>query len=144
MRIGEAAQASGVSPKLIRYYEDIGLIQAVGRSGGNYRQFCERHVHELRFIHHARTVGLPVEDILELLSLWRVRTKTPAEVRRAAERHAAALDGRIHSLRALLASLRMLDRLSESAERPDHPLVAADSPNDPPSGQSGGDPATAR
>lgn len=123
MRIGQAAHRSGVSAKMIRYYEEIGLLRPAGRTDGNYRQFAESDVHDLRFIRHARTVGLPVEDIAELLRLWRAPGAERAEIMAAAERHRAALDARLRSLDAIIACLRDLGATRAGARWPHHPVL---------------------
>lgn len=115
MNIGQAAQASGVSAKMIRYYEKIGLVRRADRSEGNYRQFGERDVADLRLIHHARRVGLPVEEILRLLALWRDADDLDDVTRQcAASQHLAALRQKSASLRVIMKALRPLaaDRLS--------------------------------
>lgn len=92
MKIGQAAEASGVSDKMIRHYEKIGLIGRATRSDGNYREFSERDVGDLRLIHHARRVGLPVGDIVSLLALWRDAGEVDSPTRSAAARqHLLAL-----------------------------------------------------
>lgn len=115
MNIGQAAHASGVSAKMIRYYEKIGLVRRAERSDGNYRQFGERDVADLRLIHHARRVGLPVEKILGLLALWRDADDLDDAARQcAASLHLVALRQKSASLRVIMKALQPLvaDRLS--------------------------------
>lgn len=85
MNIGQAAKASGVSAKMIRYYEQIKLITPAGRTDSNYRSFSEREVNELRFIRRARSLGFSVEEITHLLSLWRDRVRPSREVKAIAD-----------------------------------------------------------
>ena len=91
MNIGQAAKASGVSAKMIRYYEETGLIPAAGRTAAGYRVYSDQDVHMLRFVRRARDLGFPVEAIGELLGLWRDRTRHSADVKRLARATRAAL-----------------------------------------------------
>ena len=86
MRIGDAAQFSGVSARLIRYYESEGLLSPTGRDANGYRIFDERNVHELRFIHRARTLGFPIKQIDELLDLWRDKRRQSRTARATCRR----------------------------------------------------------
>src|SRR4051794_24164680 len=90
--IGPAAQARGVSAKMIRHYESIGLLQRVDRSGGNYRLYDDKQLHSLRFIKRARGLGFSTAEIEALLGLWRNPRRASAEVKRMALRHVAELD----------------------------------------------------
>ena len=85
MRIGETARLSGVSVKLIRYYEGVGLLSPAHRDSNRYRLFDERNVHELRFIKRARSLGFPIKQIDELLKLWRDKQRPSRKVRALAE-----------------------------------------------------------
>jgi Cu(I)-responsive transcriptional regulator len=121
--IGEAAAASGVSAKMIRHYESIGLVDAQ-RAANNYRTYGEDEVAVLRFIRHARALGFPLEDVRRLLDLWRDRNRTSAEVKRLALGHVAALEAKADSLRAMAASLRHLAAHCHGDARPDCPIIA--------------------
>ena len=88
MRIGDAARLSGVSARLIRYYESADLLSPAGRDANGYRIFDESNVHELRFIKRARSLGFPINQIDELLDLWRDKNRPSRKVRVLAERHA--------------------------------------------------------
>lgn len=134
MNIGEAARASGVSAKLIRYYEQIGLIQPSGRTGANYRSFGPHEVDELRFIRRARTVGFSVEDIRELLALWRDPSLTRDEVKALAEGHLADLERRIAEMQTIADTLRALSQGREGGVRPDRPAAADPDPGAQPAG----------
>jgi MerR family copper efflux transcriptional regulator len=99
MNIGKAARASGISAKMIRHYEAIGLISA-GRGVNQYRVYTQADVAELRFIRHARDLGFPLQDVKRLLDLWRNRARASAEVKRLALDHVAALEAKAKSLSA--------------------------------------------
>lgn len=124
MNIGQAAQATGVSAKMIRYYEEIGLIGRADRSAANYRSFDAREVNELRFVKRARTLGFSVKEIGRLLSLWRDRQRPSREVKAIAERHVADLEARIAEMRAMADTLRDLSRCCAGDDRPDCPILA--------------------
>ena len=123
MSIGEAAARSGVSAKMIRHYEAIGLIEA-GRRANNYRSYGPRDVAVLRFIRHARDLAFPLEDIRHLLALWRDRSRASAEVKRLALAHVAALEEKAAALNAMAGSLRHLAQHCAGDERPDCPILA--------------------
>ncbi|HWT08988.1 MAG TPA: Cu(I)-responsive transcriptional regulator [Roseomonas sp.] len=122
MNIGEASAGSGVSAKMIRHYEAIGLI-AAGRSANGYRVYDDRDVAVLRFIRHARDLGFPLEDVRKLLALWRDRGRASAEVKRLALAHVAALETKADSLRSMAGSLRHLAAHCHGDERPDCPIL---------------------
>jgi Cu(I)-responsive transcriptional regulator len=124
MNIGGAAKASGVSAKMIRYYEQVGLIHPAARTDGNYRSFGEREVNELRFIRRARTLGFSIEEISHLLSLWRDRERPSREVKAIADAHVADLEARIAEMQAMADTLRHLSSCCAGDERPDCPILA--------------------
>ena len=133
MNIGEAARASGVSAKMIRYYEQIGLVRAAERTeGNNYRSFDDRNVNELRFIKRARSLGFSVEEIANLLSLWRDRERPSREVKAIADSHVADLEARIAEMKAMADSLRELSHCCAGDDRPDCPILADLAGGDPP------------
>jgi MerR family copper efflux transcriptional regulator len=105
MNIGQAAGASGVNAKMIRYYESIGLIGPAQRSEAGYRQYSGHDVQTLRFIHRSRELGFSIERIRTLLSLWQDRARHSADVKALAEKHIAELDDDIAKLRSIRAQL---------------------------------------
>jgi MerR family copper efflux transcriptional regulator len=122
VNIGEAAAASGVSAKMIRHYEAVGLISAA-RAANGYRVYGEREVAVLRFIRHARDLGFPLGDIRRLLALWQDRGRASAEVKRLALAHVAALEAKADSLSRMAASLRHLAAHCHGDDRPDCPIL---------------------
>ncbi|WP_068877974.1 MULTISPECIES: Cu(I)-responsive transcriptional regulator [unclassified Phenylobacterium] len=124
MNIGRAAKASGVSAKMIRYYDDIGLVRPASRTGSNYREYDERRVNELRFIKRARALGFSVPEIEHLLSLWRDRERPSRQVKAIADRHVADLDARIAEMQAMADTLRHLSSCCAGDDRPDCPILA--------------------
>ena len=121
--IGEAAKVSGVSAKMIRYYESIGLIAAPRRSAAGYRFYDERDVQTLRFVRRARDLGFQVEDIGKLLELWRDGARSSADVKQLAEHHIAELEGKIAALQAMQRTLEQLACACHGDERPDCPIL---------------------
>lgn len=121
--IGEAAKASGVSAKMIRYYESIGLIAPPARSASGYRFYDERDVQTLRFVRRARDLGFPVEDIGKLLELWRDGARSSADVKRLAEHHIAALEEKIAALQSMQRTLEKLACACHGDDRPDCPIL---------------------
>lgn len=121
--IGEAAAGSGVSAKMIRHYEAIGLIAPPARGENNYRGYDPRLIHELGFIRHARDLGFPIAVIRTLLSLWRDRNRPSAEVKAVATAHIVALDAKIVALQAMAAQLRHLAASCQGDDRPACPIL---------------------
>ena len=121
--IREAVARSGVSAKMIRHYEAIGLIPPPTRAENNYRFYDPRLVHELGFIHRARELGFSIADIKALLSLWRDRNRPSAEVKAIALSHIEALDTKVDALRAMSATLSHLAAHCHGDDRPDCPIL---------------------
>ncbi len=123
--IKEASAASGVSPKMIRHYESIGLIAAPTRTENRYRHYTESELHELGFIRRARDLGFSIEDIRHLLGLWRDRSRSSSEVKAIALRHIAELDEKAASLAAMSRTLKHLASNCHGDGRPDCPILDA-------------------
>lgn len=123
MNIGKAAVASGVSAKMIRYYESIGLIPPARRSDGDYRRYGDDDVHVLRFIRRARDLGFSIESIRELLALWRDKHRASGDVKRIALGHIATLEARIAALQEMADTLRQLAQCCHGDARPDCPIL---------------------
>jgi MerR family transcriptional regulator, copper efflux regulator len=123
MNIGQAATASGVSAKMIRHYEDIGLTKAPGRTASNYRTYSDKDVHVLRFIRHARTLGFGMTDIRELVGLWQNKSRSSAAVKRVAGKHVEELQRKIAELQAMVRTLEHLTRHCHGDHRPECPIL---------------------
>ncbi|EQB16360.1 Cu(I)-responsive transcriptional regulator [Novosphingobium lindaniclasticum] len=124
MNIGEAAKQSGVSAKMIRHYEAIGLIPPAGRKDSGYRDYAPADVHMLRFIRRARDLGFVVAEINELLNLWRDRSRQSTDVKRIAATHIEALRARIARLEQMANTLETLVDCCAGDHRPDCPILA--------------------
>ncbi len=124
MNIGEAAKASGVSAKMIRYYESVGLVPPAFRTDSGYRAYGDADVHTLRFIRRARDLGFSVAEIHDLLGLWRDRSRKSADVKRVAQQHIADLQRRIDELRQMSDTLQTLVSCCAGNDRPECPILA--------------------
>ena len=123
MNIGEASSASGVSAKMIRYYESIGLIRRPQRTESNYRVYGADEVHVLRFVKRARTLGFSVDETATLLGLWQDKSRASAEVKEIASSHVAALETKIAELQSMVGTLRHLVHCCGGNNRPDCPIL---------------------
>lgn len=123
MNIGQAAKASGVTAKMIRYYDEIGLVQPASRTDSNYREYDTRQINELRFIKRGRSLGFSMDEITQLLSLWRDRARPSREVKAIADRHLADLDARIAEMLGMADTLRNLSHCCAGDDRPDCPIL---------------------
>lgn len=124
MNIGLASKLSGVSAKMIRYYEQIGLIPAVNRSEAGYRHYGTSDVHSLHFIRRARDLGFSVDQISKLMLLWRDRDRASADVKAMALAHVAGLQAKIAELQAMAQTLEHLANHCHGNDRPDCPILA--------------------
>ena len=123
MNIGQAAAASGVSAKMIRYYESIGLITAATRTDAGYRVYSDADVHTLKFIRRARDLGFSVEQMSHLLALWQDRSRSSAEVKRIALEHVGELERKMRELAEMAQTLRHLANNCHGDHRPDCPII---------------------
>jgi MerR family copper efflux transcriptional regulator len=123
MNIGEAAKAAGVSAKMIRYYETIALIPSAARAESGYRVYAPSDVHTLRFIKRARGLGFSLEQVAELLALWRDKARTSAGVKQLARGHVETLKGRIAELQGMVQALEYLVEHCHGDDRPDCPIL---------------------
>ena len=123
VNIGAAAQASGVSAKMLRHYESLGLLGAVARTDAGYRQYTPADVHTLRFIKRARDLGFSMAEIAELVSLWHDRQRASADVKRLAQAHVVELEKRIAALQDMRHTLQNLLQHCHGDERPDCPIL---------------------
>lgn len=123
MNIGEAASESGISAKMIRYYESVDLIPVASRSETGYRVYSDDDVHSLRFIRRARDLGFPVEQIRELLTLWHDRSRASADVKRIALQHVEALEAKALRLHEMARTLQYLADTCHGDARPHCPII---------------------
>jgi MerR family copper efflux transcriptional regulator len=121
--IGEAAARSGVSAKMIRHYEEVGLVPKARRTGSGYRTYADADVHRLRFIRRARDLGFSIRQIGDLLSLWQNRRRRSNEVKALALSHIAQMEARIAETQAMKAALEHLVHCCRGDERPHCPIL---------------------
>ena len=124
MNIGEAATRSGVSAKMIRYYESIGLIASPTRTAAQYRVYADDDVHTLRFVRRSRDLGFSLEETRELLALWRDKSRASADVKALAMAHVRELEEKAAELKAMADTLRHLATHCHGDHRPDCPILA--------------------
>lgn len=123
MNIGEAAQTSGVSAKMVRHYEEIGLIPKAKRTLAGYRLYSPSDVHTLRFIKQARNLGFSIDTIQKLLALWQDRNRPSRKVKELAEAHIHELDERIREMQNMKRTLEKLTEHCHGDDRPDCPIL---------------------
>ena len=121
--IGRAADASGVSAKMIRHYESIDLLPRASRTAANYRVYAPNDIHVLRFIRRARALGFSIDEIRELLGLWRNKSRSSAAVKKIAGKHVRELKAKIAELNAMVETLEHLARHCHGDERPECPIL---------------------
>ncbi|MEW6449106.1 MAG: Cu(I)-responsive transcriptional regulator [Pseudomonadota bacterium] len=124
MNIGQASRNSGVSAKMIRYYESIGLLPAAARKNSGYRDYDAMDVHRLAFVRRARDLGFSIERIRELLALWSDRTRGNVDVRAIANAHISELQTQAENLEEMIATLRHLVRSCCAENRAECPIMA--------------------
>ena len=121
--IGEAASRSGVSAKMVRHYESLGLLPVVARTESGYRRYGEKEVHTLRFVRRARDLGFSMAEIAELLKLWQNRRRASADVKRIAQRHVADLERRMAAMAQMRDSLKQLADCCQGDQRANCPIL---------------------
>jgi Cu(I)-responsive transcriptional regulator len=130
MNIGETAKASGISAKMIRHYEEVGLVPAAARSESGYRLYSESDVHTLRFIRHARDLGFSIAVIGELVGLWQDRRRSSRVVKAVAQAHIEELEQKAKNILAMKATLEHLVHGCNGDDRPDCPIIKGLAAND--------------
>ena len=123
MNIGEAAKSSGISAKMIRYYESIGLIGPAVRTDSGYRVYSDHDLHTLHFVRRARDLGFSVEQMNELLALWKDRSRASADVKRIALEHVQELERKAEALHEMAETLKHLAQHCHGDDRPDCPIL---------------------
>jgi MerR family copper efflux transcriptional regulator len=121
--IGEAARQSGISAKMLRHYDAIGLVKPSARSEAGYRHYTESDIHSLRFVRRARNLGFSLDQTAKLLELWRDRRRASAEVKALALAHIEELDRKIAELKGMRRTLDHLARHCHGDHRPDCPII---------------------
>ncbi|MCW7538567.1 Cu(I)-responsive transcriptional regulator [Aquabacterium sp. A7-Y] len=123
MNIGQAAKASGVSAKMIRHYESLGLFPEAARTDSGYRQYSDKELATLRFIRQSRDLGFSLEQIRELLGLWQNRKRPSRHVKALAQAHILELEQKLQELQAMKATLEHLVHCCHGDDRPDCPII---------------------
>ena len=123
MNIGDAAKASGVSAKMIRHYESVGLFPEAERTESGYRQYTDKEVHTQRFIRQSRALGFSVERIRDLLGLWHNRRRSSRQVKALAQAHLEELEEKLQELQAMKTTLEHLVHCCHGDDRPDCPIL---------------------
>src|SRR5688500_13089994 len=123
MNIGEVASLSEVNSKMIRRYEEFGIIPKAGRSLAGYRQYTEKDVHILRIVKRARELGFSMKDIKQLVGLWRNRSRPSAQVKSIALKHRAELERKLNEIQSMLNTLNNLIKNCHGDDRPDCPIL---------------------
>ena len=123
MNIGQAAKQTGLSAKMIRYYESIDLLPAAGRSDSGYRQYSQQDLHRLAFIKRSRDLGFSLAEVSQLLALWQDRQRASADVKALATAHIAELEQKINELSSLRDTLKELMDSCQGNVRPDCPIL---------------------
>ena len=121
--IGQAAQRAGVSARMVRHYETLGLLAPVARTDSGYRQYTEADVHALRFIRSARDLGFSIAEIATLLGLWQDKARASSHVKQLAQAHITALSQRIADMQAMQRSLQTLVQCCHGDDLPDCPIL---------------------
>lgn len=123
MNIGEAASRAGVTPKMVRHYEMLGLLPKVHRTEGGYRVYSQAEVHTLQFIKRSRELGFSIPEISQLVKLWQDRRRSSANVKKLASEHVAELERKIQELEEMRNALRHLIHCCHGDHRPECPIL---------------------
>lgn len=123
MNIGEAALATGISAKMVRHYESIGLLPQASRTDAGYRLYGDKDLQRLRFIRHSRDLGFSLEQIGQLLDLWQNRKRASREVKTLAQAHIAEMDRKLQEIQEMRATLVHLVHCCKGDDRPDCPII---------------------
>lgn len=123
MNIGQVAAMSEVNSKMIRRYEEQGIIPKAGRSLAGYRQYTEKDVHVLRFVKRARELGFSMRDIKQLVSLWKNKSRPSAQVKNIALKHQSELERKLKEMQAMLSTINNLVKNCHGDDRPDCPIL---------------------
>ena len=123
MNIGEVAKISGVSAKMIRKYEDSGLVPKAKRNVSGYRSYSDNDVHTFRFIKTARSLGFSLKDIKELLSLWKNKKRASSNVKKIAQMHIEQLEFKVNEINTMLNTLKHLTKNCHGDDRPECPIL---------------------
>ena len=123
MNIGEASKNSGVSSKMIRHYESLGIIPKAGRTDSGYRKYSENDIHILRFIRHGRELGFSMKDLKQLVSLWKNKSRSSAQVKSIAKKHRDELQKKLVEIQAIISTLDKLVECCHGDERPECPIL---------------------
>ncbi len=123
MNIGEASERSGVSAKMIRYYESVGMLPSAARRPNGYRDYGDQDVAVLQFVRRTRDLGFSLEEVSALLALWSDKKRSSREVKKLAEKHIADLERRVREMRAVMKTLRGLAQNCHGDERSDCPIL---------------------
>ena len=123
VNFGDAARASGVSAKMVRHYESLGLLGAVARTDSGYRQYSAADIHTLRFIKRARDLGFSMAEIGNLVGLWHDQARASSEVKRVAQQHLIELENRIQAMQDMRRTLQKLVQSCQGDDRPDCPIL---------------------
>jgi len=123
MNIGEVAKQSGVNSKMIRRYEELGIIPKAGRSFSGYRQYSSNDIHVLKFVKRSRELGFSMKDIKQLVSLWRNKSRTSSQVKNIAIKHINELEKKLAELQSMLKTLKHLSKNCHGDHRPDCPIL---------------------
>ena len=123
MNIGDAAKASGVSAKMIRHYESVGLFPQAARTEAGYRLYGDKEIGTLRFIRHSRDLGFSIEQIRALLGLWQDRERPSRQVKALAQAHIEEIDAKLAELQAMKATLEHLVHCCHGDDRPACPII---------------------